>query len=147
MALIVRHIDDVPWQEGRRVRYGDRTSSVWNKIMDYTDDRTVAYTRYDPGMMLARHSHHADEVIFIVEGEVTVGDQSWPAGTIAILEKGTYFGPLVAGPQGAILFEMFAGISQRDGQDRTGFDELLAERGALDGPHPTFDMPPLRQRG
>jgi len=75
--LIVHHVDDLEWHEVRSQQIGDRRTSVWNRFVDITDDRTVAYTRYDAGVMLPRHSHHADEVIYIIEGEVTVGDQSW----------------------------------------------------------------------
>jgi hypothetical protein len=147
MALIVRHVDDLEWLEARRVEVDGRPASVWNRMVDMTEDRTVAYTRYDAGVMLARHSHYTDEVIFIIEGDVTVGDQNWPAGTVAILEQGTLFGPLVAGPNGALLFEMFTGRADRSGQDRTGYDELLHASNTIELPNPAFTLPPLRPRG
>ncbi len=147
MALIVRHVDDVEWLEARRVEVDGRPASVWNRMVDMTEDRTISYTRYDAGVMLARHAHHTDEVIFIIEGEVNVGGQSWPAGTVAILEAGTFFGPLIAGPDGALLFEVFAGRADRSGQDRTGYDELMRQRHTVELPHPDFVLPRLRARG
>ncbi len=147
MALIVRHIDDVDWIEARRVEVDGQRASVWNKMMDMTEDRTVAYTRYDPNMILARHSHYTDEVIYIIEGEVTVGDQRWPKGTVAVLEHGTFFGPLITGPEGCLLFEVFTGRPDRSGQDRTGYDEVLKARKTVELPHPDFVLPKLRQRG
>lgn len=145
--LIVHHVDDLEWHEVRAQQIGDRRASVWNRFVDITEDRTVAYTRYDAGVMLPRHSHHTDEVIYIIEGEVNVGGQSWPEGTAAVLEAGKFFGPLVAGPEGAILFEVFSGRADRSGQDRTGFDELLAAKGSVELPQPPFTLPPLRSRG
>jgi len=145
--LIVQQVEDLPWHEVRSQQIGDRRTSVWNRFVDITDDRTVAYTRYDAGVMLPRHSHHSDEVIYIIEGEVTVGGQSWPAGTAAVLEAGKFFGPLVTGPDGALLFEVFTGRADRAGQDRTGFAELLEEKGSRELPDPSFTLPPRRSRG
>jgi len=145
--LIVHHVENLKWHEVRSQQIGDRRTSVWNRFVDITEDRTVAYTRYDAGVMLPRHSHHADEVIYIIEGEVTVGDQSWPAGTAAVLEAGTFFGPLIAGPEGALLFEVFTGRADRAGQDRSGFAELLDAKGSVELPDPPFTLPPRRSRG
>lgn len=145
--LIVKHVDDLQWHEVRSQQMGDRRTSVWNRFVDITDDRTVAYTRYDAGVMLPRHSHHSDEVIYIIEGEVTVGDQSWPAGTAAVLEAGKFFGPLVAGPEGALLFEVFTGRADRADQDRTGFADLLAAKGSVELPDAPFTLPTRRSRG
>jgi hypothetical protein len=145
--LIVHRVEDLQWHEVRSQQIGDRRTSVWNRFVDITDDRTVAYTRYDAGVMLPRHSHHSDEVIYIIEGEVTVGDQSWPAGTAAVLEAGKFFGPLVAGPEGALLFEVFTGRADRAGQDRSGFAELLEAKGSVELPEPPFTLPPRRSRG
>ncbi len=40
------------------------------------------------------HSHTEDEVIFVLEGEMWVGDQHCPAGTAIYMEKDTVYGPL-----------------------------------------------------
>ena len=32
-------------------------------------------------------------------------------------------------------------------EDRTGFDDLLAEKGSVELPQPPFTLPPLRSRG
>src|SRR5436190_8748060 len=145
--LIVHHVENLMWHEVRSQQIGDRRTSVWNRFVDITDDRTVAYTRYDAGVMLPRHSHHSDEVIYIIEGEVTVGGQSWPAGTAAVLEAGKFFGPLVAGPEGALLFEVFTGRADRAGQDRSGFAELLDAKGSVELDNPPFTLPVRRSRG
>ncbi|CAB4836666.1 unannotated protein [freshwater metagenome] len=58
-----------------------------------------------------------------------------------MLEPGTYFGPIVAGPDGAYLLESFPGIGVRSGQDRTGFDDLAARLGIEPLPDPPFNPP------
>ncbi len=139
--LRVGNIHELPWLRTREQQNGDGTrSAVQNRIVA-SEPMFVAYTRYEPGMMLARHAHQADEVIFILEGEVQVGEQLWTEGTVAILEEGALFGPLVAGPNGALLFEVFNGRPERAGQDRSGWDDLKAARGVTELPIPDFSIP------
>jgi len=70
-----------------------------------------------------------------------------PAGTAAVLEAGKSFGPLVAGPEGALLFEVFTGRADRAGQDRSGFAELLDAKGSVELDNPPFTLPVRRSRG
>ncbi len=127
--LRVGNVHELPWLRTREQQNADGSrSAVLNRIVA-SEPMFVSYTRYEPGMMLARHSHRADEVIFILEGEVRVGEQLWTEGTVAILEEGAFFGPLVAGPKGALLFEVFNGRPERAGRDRGGWDALKTARG------------------
>lgn len=139
--LRVGNVHELSWLRTREQQNSDGTrSAVQNRIVA-SEPMFVSYTRYEPGMMLARHSHQADEVIFILEGEVRVGEQLWTAGTVAILEAGAYFGPLIAGPAGALLFEVFNGQPQRADQDRSGWEALKAERGVTELPYPDYSLP------
>ena len=139
--LRVGNVHELPWIRSREQDNADGSrSAVLNRIVA-SAPMFVTYTRYEPGMLLARHSHQADEVIYILEGEVRVGDQLWRQGTVAVLEKGAFFGPLVAGPEGALLFELFNGRPERAGQDRSGWDELKAACGVTELPNPDFALP------
>ena len=139
--LRVGNVHELPWLRTREQQNSDGTrSAVQNRIVA-SEPMFVTYTRYEPSMMLARHSHQADEVIFILAGEVRVGEQRWTEGTVAIVEEGAFFGPLVAGPEGALLFEVFNGQAQRAEQDRNGWDELKAARGVSELPIPEFVLP------
>jgi ChrR Cupin-like domain len=139
--LRVGNVHELPWLRTREQQNADGSrSAVLNRIVA-SEPMFVSYTRYEPGMMLARHSHRADEVIFILEGEVRVGEQLWTEGTVAILEEGAFFGPLVAGPKGALLFEVFNGRPERAGQDRSGWQELHAAQGVTELPIPGFALP------
>jgi len=126
------HVDELEWQEVRAQRHGDRRASVWNRFVDVAPDRTVIYTRYDAGMILARHSHHSDEVILIVNGELMIGDERCRAGSVVVLEAGESFGPLIAGDEGVVLFEVFNGPPARAGQDQSEFQALLRERSIVE---------------
>ena len=45
--LVFRHVDDVPWQEVKAQRHGERRVSVWEKHLEWTPERLVLYARYD----------------------------------------------------------------------------------------------------
>src|SRR5262249_61144639 len=99
------HVDEVPWTEVLAQRHGDRRVSVHEKFLEWTADRMVVLGRYDARVVVERHGHASDHLVYVLEGELAVGDRRCPAGTLIVLERGAVFGPLVAGEQGALLFE------------------------------------------
>ena len=145
--LIVRHVDDLQWHEVRSQQIGDRRTSVWNRFVDITEDRTVAYTRYDAGVMLPSHSHHSDEVIYIIEGEVTVGGQSLARG-----HRGGARGGQVLRPVGRRPRRRDAVRSVHRARRPSGAGSIRLRRTAGGErlgrvPQPPFTLPPLRSRG
>ncbi len=141
-----RHLDDatVPWQEVRRQRNADgSTSSVWEKWLAFSPDPLYLslYARYDSGMLVRRHGHLSPHVVFVLEGEVTIGDRRCPAGTHVELPLGAAFGPLEAGPAGAVLFEVMLGDPRSWGDDPASFAALAAARGVEPLPDPPIDLP------
>ena len=139
--LVFRHVDDVTWQEVKAQRHGERRVSVWEKHLEWTPERLVLYARYDPGMVVQRHGHMSDHVVFVLEGEITVHDRPCPAGTQIVLERGAVFGPIVAGPAGALLFEIMLGDPRSVSADPEGFARLCAERGIEPLPNPPIEVP------
>ena len=111
--LVFRHVDDVPWQEVKAQRHGARRVSVWEKYLEWTPERLALYARYDPGMVVQCHGHLSDHMLFVLDGEITVGDRRCPAGTHVVLEQGAVFGPIVAGPAGAVLYEIMLGEDRK----------------------------------
>ena len=99
------------------------------------------YARYDPHMVVERHSHRSHHIVFVLEGEITVGDVCCTAGMHITLEHGAVFGPIVAGPDGAILYEIMMGDPRAVPADREGFERLCAERGVEPLPNPPLDRP------
>jgi hypothetical protein len=148
--LAFRHTDDVPWQEVKAQRHGDRRVSVWEKYLEWTPERLALYARYDPGMVVERHGHLSDHLLFVLEGELTIGDRPCPAGTHVVLERGATFGPIVAGPSGALLYELMLGDPRAVPADKAEFARLCADRGIEPLPNPPVDVPEFhraRHRG
>ena len=141
-----RHLDDpdVPWQAVKAQRNADGSlARVWEKWLAFSPDPQylTLYARYDPGMVVRRHGHFSPHVVFVLEGEVAIGDRRCPARTHVELPLGAAFGPIVAGPEGAVLFEVMMGDPRSFPADPEGFERFLAERGVEPMPNPAIDMP------
>jgi hypothetical protein len=123
------HVSEAPPREFLAQMHGDRRVGVYGQILEWNADRFVAYTKYEPGVILARHAHKSDSLIFILEGEVTIGERLCTPGTLIVLEKDTFFGPLIAGPEGCTFLESYAGDVASTHEDEDSYQELLASRG------------------
>src|SRR5207248_11692208 len=135
------HIDDGEFTQVVRQLHGDREAGVHIKFLEWTPDRFVAYTRYDPGLVLERHGHSSDHLVFVLDGELTVGERVCSAGTLVVLEHGAAFGPLVAGPDGVTFLETYTGDVTPVPVDKEGYQRLLEERGIVRLPNPEFERP------
>jgi hypothetical protein len=145
-----RHVDDadVPWQKVKAQRNADGTeSAVWEKWFAFSPDPQYLslYARYDPGMIVRRHGHLSAHVVFVIEGALQIGDHDCPAGTHVELPQGAAFGPLIAGPDGAVLFEVMMGDPRSWGDDPAAFERALAEHGVTPLPDPPLEYPPRLQ--
>ena len=136
-----RHTDDEKWEEVRSIQIGDRRASVWEKWLEFTPDFLCLYAKWDPGMMIHKHGHNSDHVLFVIEGEVSCGDVRCTPGMHITLEQGAAFGPFIAGPEGVVLFEVMMGDPRAWPADTEGFEKLLAERGAKKRPNPPINLP------
>jgi hypothetical protein len=136
------HVDDVPWTEVIAQQHGDRRVSVHEKFLEWTPDRMVVLGRYDPGMVIERHGHASDNLVYVIEGDLDVGGRPCPAGTLIVLETGAVFGPLIAGPEGCLLFETWGADVKPVPADKEGYATLLAERGITRLANPPFERPP-----
>jgi ChrR Cupin-like domain len=126
--LVFRHLDAEPWREVKAQRHGTRRVSVWEKWLDRSPRLLALYARYDAGMVVERHGHMSDHLVFVLEGEITIGEHRCPAGTHVTLEQGAVFGPIVAGPEGAVLYEVMMGDPRAVPADPDGFRALCAAR-------------------
>jgi hypothetical protein len=139
--LRIVHLADVPWQEVKAQQHGDRRVSVWEKYLEWTPERMVLYGRYDPGMLIERHGHRSDHLVHVVDGSITVGNEVCGPGTTLFLPVGAAMGPIEAGLDGAVMFEVMLGDPRAVPADRAGFDALLAERGVQPLPNPPIEAP------
>jgi hypothetical protein len=143
---IFRHVDDpdMRWQQCKRQRNADGSeASVWEKWLAFSPDPQYLslYARYDPGMIVRRHGHFSPHLVFVLEGELRVGDRRCPAGTHIELPLGAAFGPLRAGDDGAVLFEVMLGDPRSWGDQPELFERALAEQGAEALPDVEIEYP------
>jgi hypothetical protein len=136
-----RHMDELKWQEVRAQRQGEQRASVREKWLEFTPEILTLYARWDPGMVVHRHGHNSDHLVFVLAGEMTCGEVRCTKGMHIWLPKGAALGPLIAGPQGVELFEVMLGDPRSWPADPAGFARLLAERGIEQLPNPPIDMP------
>jgi ChrR Cupin-like domain len=145
------HVDDVPWREVIAQMHGARRVSVHEKFLEWTPAQMVVLGRYDPGVVVERHGHKSNHLVYVLEGELLVGDRRCPAGTLIVLELGASFGPLIAGDTGALLLEVWMGDPAPVPADKDGYHALLRRRGIVRLPPPVIERPamapPRRNRG
>ena len=135
------HLDDVPWEEVRRQRHGERVVSVNEKWLDFSPRFLSLYAKWDPGMIVQPHGHNSHHVVFVLAGEMTCGDVVCRTGTHIALDQGDTFGPFVAGPVGVELFEVMMGDPRSFPADLEGYERFLAERGVEQLPNPPIALP------
>ena len=135
------HLDDLEYQEVRRIGIGDRTMSVREKWLDFSPEYLSLYAKWDPGMIVQPHGHNSNHVVFVLEGEMTCGDVRCQKGTHIALDQGDTFGPFVAGPSGVVLFEVMMGDPRSFPADEPGYARFLAERNVVQLPNPPIDLP------
>jgi hypothetical protein len=128
-------------QEHRTPR-GVERRSVHEKFLEWNDERMIVIGRYDPGIVLERHGHSSDHLIYVLEGVLWVGEYRCLPKTLIVLEEGAAFGPLFAdGESGCLLFEAWLDDVTPLPADKAGYHELLASRGITRLPNPTFTSP------
>ncbi|HEX7096504.1 MAG TPA: hypothetical protein VF183_11520, partial [Acidimicrobiales bacterium] len=88
------------------------------------------------------HGHTGDHSVFILSGEITIGDHLCRAGSHLVLEWGDMFGPMIAGPDGCTMYGVIAG-NGRPFLHNEKWAAFLAERGAQELPVELPEMPPF----
>lgn len=136
-----RHLDDEKWQDVRALELSTGPALVREKWLEFSDKCLSLYAKWDPGMMIHKHGHNSEHVVYVLSGSMTCGDIECTPGMHITLEKGAAFGPFVAGPEGVELFEVMMGDPRSFPADTEGFDKLLEEKGAKRLPNPPIDMP------
>jgi len=146
LGPVIRRFDDpdVPWQVVKAQRNADGSESfVKEKWFAFSNTPAYLslYATYDPGMVVRRHGHFSPHIVFVIEGDLTVGDEHCPVGTHLELPLGAAFGPLVAGDAGCTLFEVMLGDPRSWGDEPEAFERALTQRGATRLPDPPLVFP------
>jgi hypothetical protein len=135
------HLDDLKWQEVRRMRRGRDDVSVREKWLDFSPSFLSLYAKWDPGMIVQAHGHNSNHVVFVLDGDMTCGDVVCRKGTHIALDQGDTFGPFVAGPDGVELFEVMMGDPRSFPADLDAYARFLADHDAEQLANPPIDMP------
>ncbi len=94
-------IDALPWSRNN-LPNGQPKGIQFRAVMNGGKGLPMVHeSRYDPNWTEARHRHGEDEVLYLTEGELTVEDVVYRAPAAIFVARGTLYGPLTAGPQGA----------------------------------------------
>jgi quercetin dioxygenase-like cupin family protein len=99
------HIDEHPWHEVARGGVMERTGGkARRKILSEAETGlSVNMGEYDPNIVVDAHSHDQPELMYILDGEVTVGGRQCRAGTVLRIPANTVYGPLESGPNGVVM--------------------------------------------
>jgi hypothetical protein len=139
--LAFRHIEEEQWYEVKAQMHGDKRVSVWEKYLEWTPERLCLYARYDPGMVIERHGHMSDHVVYVLEGEIMIGEQRCTQGMHVTLEKGAVFGPIIGGSEGALLYEIMMGDPRAVPADKAAHQKFCEGRGIELLPNPPLEFP------
>lgn len=95
---------DVEWGEGTSpgIRYA-------RFLMDEgdADSPLIILTNFDAGETVEPHTHAANYMEYVIEGEQTVGKTLFRKGDIRIVKGGTGYGPITIGPEGCTVLIVF----------------------------------------
>ncbi|HEX3453087.1 MAG TPA: hypothetical protein VHS03_00565 [Gaiellaceae bacterium] len=69
---------------------------------------TMLVVKYAPGCHVEPHYHGADYCSIVVEGSIEVTRRTHEVGSMRFVKAGTTYGPLVAGPEGCTVVDIFA---------------------------------------
>lgn len=68
----------------------------------------LAFVRYPPGARVPAHWHDTDYCSIVIDGEIEITRQRHGPGSIRIVKARTAYGPLVVGPEGCRVIDVFA---------------------------------------
>ncbi len=74
---------------------------------DNSDSVAVVVVEYAPGAVVGAHFHRTDYTSVVVRGSMKVTNKVEQTGSIRFVTAGTGYGPLVAGPEGCTVIDIF----------------------------------------
>ena len=123
------HLDDADWTPVQKQRNADGTvAAVREKWPIMRPDFLSAYVHYDPGMVVRRHGHRSNHIVFVLDGGAWIGDDWCTTGTHIHVPLGATFGPIVAGPDGVTCWELSFGEFGGWGDEQALYDREIEAR-------------------
>ena len=141
-ALRFVHVDEVPAQEVVAQLHGARRVGVHLKFLEWTKDRMVAFTYYDPGLILERHAQAATRP--------SSSSRATSPSAITLPrrhphragEGGRVRPDSSRGRTGARFLECYGDDVRPVPVDKDAYFDLLAEQGISRLPNPVWEAPP-----
>jgi quercetin dioxygenase-like cupin family protein len=134
-------VDDIGWTPVQRQRNADGSESVVRERWPIMrPDFLSAYVHYEPGMVVRRHGHRSNHVVFVLGGGMWLGERWCPPGTHVHVPLGSAFGPIVAGPEGVTCWELSFGEFGGWGDEPELYERAIAERGVTPLPDPPLQL-------
>jgi hypothetical protein len=138
---IFRHMDEIEWTPVQRQRNADGSESVVReKWPIFRPDFLSAYVHYEPGMIVRRHGHRSNHIVFVLDGGAWIGGEWCSAGTHIHVPLGAMFGPIIAGPEGVTCWELSFGEFGGWSEDVQSYAQAIAERGVTPLPDPPLEL-------
>lgn len=135
------HLDDIDWTPVQRQQNSDGSVSVvrekWPIIRP---DFLSAHVHYEPGMVVRRHGHRSNHVVFVLDGGGWIGTEPCEPGTHIHVPLGSAFGPIIAGPKGLTCWELSFGEFGGWGDQPELYANEIATRGITPLPDPPLDI-------
>ncbi len=89
---IIMHVDEAPWNRGGPNKMGEPIVRGNQFFGDMEQGPWVMINSLHPGFVSEPHSHAQDEVIYIVQGGLSMGKRTCGPGTLVFMEKDTVYG-------------------------------------------------------
>lgn len=138
---VIRNMDDIEWTEVQRQRNADGSVSVVREKWPIIRPGFLsAYVHYEPGMVVRRHGHRSNHVVYVIAGGAWIGEEWCEPGTHIHVPLGATFGPIVAGPEGVTCWETSFGEFGGWGDEPESYEREIAARGVTPLPDPPLDI-------
>ena len=108
---IIMHIDEASWILGQPHRDEGTIENGYQFIGDMEMGPWIHINSVEPNSVVEPHSHTEDEVIYIVEGSLTIGDRTCGPGTVIAIEKDTEY-DFTAGQEGVRFLNIRPGLAK-----------------------------------
>lgn len=110
------------WQQGEKLRYFRERIGV-----DSENATLILVVDYEPGCVVGVHYHDCDYCSIILEGSINISHVDYGVGHMRFIKAGTVYGPLIAGPEGCTVVDIFA-VGNHPEAARSTYIDLQSRR-------------------
>jgi hypothetical protein len=112
-----------------------------------SDPSMVLLLKFAPGGTLPRHAHQCHRIELLISGTLTTPDgRVLTAGAVMTSGPGEFYGPHIAGPEGAVTAEIFSSTYAQVDYELSDSSEQSPQRTALEKFARRMEVERLRSR-